>query len=138
VPSAAATEQLRRNAQARAEFLEEFPTLPAAELAGLAGIDWSNQAAWAQRLQKEGKVFAVEWGRKHLYPAFQFDADWQPREPVSRILHELHDAGLHGWSVALWWSAVNGWLDEARPVELLADEPERVVVAAAEVGRFPF
>ncbi|HEU5216821.1 MAG TPA: hypothetical protein VFU30_14925 [Gaiellaceae bacterium] len=138
LPSAEATEQLRRNAQARAEFLEEFPALPAAELAHLAGITWANPAAWAQKLAKEEKLFAIEHGRRRLYPTFQFDSDWQPRLVIAQALHELEDAGLSGWSLALWFSAANGWLDEARPVDLLEEAPERVVAAAAEVGYFPF
>lgn len=138
VPSTAATEQLRLNAEARSTFLQAFPALPAAELAGLAGITWSNPAAWASRLQKEGKVFAVEYGRRQLFPTFQFDSNWQPRDAVAAVLAHLHDAGLQGWSVALWWTAANGWLEGARPVDLLEEKPEQVIAAAGEVGRFPF
>jgi hypothetical protein len=138
VPSTEATEQLRLNAEARTDFLGEFPTLPAAELAGLAGITWSNPAAWPSRLQKEGKIFSVEYGRRQLFPVFQLDADWQPRQAVARVLAELTDAGLQGWSVALWWTAANGWLEGARPVDLLDEKPDQVVAAAGEAGRFPF
>src|SRR6266508_6896223 len=129
VPSTEATEQLRRNAEARSKFLEEFPALPAAELAGLAGIAWSNPAAWPSRLQKEGKVFSVEYGRRQLFPAFQFDSDWQPREAVAKVLAQLANGGLQGWSIALWCTAANGWLDGARPVDLLDEEPEQVIAA---------
>lgn len=138
VPSTDATEQLRLNAEARSNFLAEFPALPAAELARLAGITWSNPAAWASRLQKEGKVFSIEYGRRQLFPTFQFDSDWQPREAVAAVLWQLADAGLQGWSIALWWTAANGWLDGARPVDLLDEKPEQVVAAAGEVGRFLF
>jgi hypothetical protein len=138
VPSTDATEQLRLNAEARSNFLAEFPALPAAELARLAGITWSNPAAWASRLQKEGKVFSIEYGRRQLFPTFQFDSDWQPREAVAAVLWRLADAGLQGWSIALWWTAANGWLDGARPVDLLDEKPEQVVAAAGEVGRFLF
>jgi hypothetical protein len=138
VPSTEATEQLRLNAEARSKFLEEFPALPATELAGLAGITWSNPAAWPSRLQKEGKVFSVEYARRQHFPTFQFDSNWQPRDPVTAVLAQLGDAGLQGWSIALWWTAANGWLEGARPVDLLDEEPEQVVAAAGEVGRFPF
>jgi hypothetical protein len=138
VPSAEATEQLRLNAEARSKFLEEFPALPAAELARLAGITWANPAAWPSRLQKEGKVFAIEYGRRQLFPAFQFDSDWQPRQTVAKVLAELETSGLHGWSVALWFTAANGWLEGARPVDLLDEKPDQVISAAAEAGEFPF
>lgn len=138
VPSTEATEQLRRNAEARSTFLEEFPALPAGELAGLAGVTWSNPAAWPSRLQKEGKVFSVDYGRRQLFPAFQFDASWKPREAIAPVLARLGEVGLGGWSVALWWTAANGWLEGARPIDLLDDQPEQVIAAAGEVGRFPF
>lgn len=138
IPSTAAAEQLRRNAEARGSFLADFPALPAAELARLAGIKWSNPAAWASRLQKEGRLFSVDYGRRQLFPTFQFDSDWQPREGVAAVLAQLHDAGLQRWSVALWWTAANGWLDGARPVDLLEEKPEQVIAAAREVGQFPF
>jgi hypothetical protein len=138
VPSTEATEQLRRNAEARSKFLEEFPALPAAEIAGLAGIGWSNAAAWPSRLQKEGKVFSVAYGRRQLFPAFQFDANWQPRPAVGPVVARLGEAGLDGWSIALWWTAANGWLEGARPVDRLDEQPEQVLAAAGEVGRFPF
>jgi hypothetical protein len=46
--------------------------------------------------------------------------------------------GLQGCSIALWWTAANGWLDGARPVDLLDEKPEQVITAAGEVGQFPF
>jgi hypothetical protein len=138
VPSPEATEQLRRNAEARSKFLEEFPALPAGELAGLAGITWSNPAAWPSRLQKEGKVFSVEYGRRQLFPAFQFDRNWQPRQAIAAVLARLAEAGLDGWSVALWWTAANGWLEGARPIDLLDEQPEQMIAAAGEVGHVPF
>jgi len=138
VPSTEATEQLRLNAEARSKFLEEFPALSAAEVARLAGITWANPAAWPSRLQKEGKVFSVEYGRRQLLPAFQFDSDWQPREAVAKVLAQLANGGLQGWSIALWFTAANGWLDGARPVDLLDEKPDQVIAAAGEVGHFPF
>jgi hypothetical protein len=138
VPSTQATEQLRLNAEARSKFLEEFPAFPAAEVARLAGITWANPSAWPSRLQKEGKAFSVEYGRRQLFPAFQFDSDWQPREAVAKVLAQLAKSGLQGWSIALWFTAANGWLDGARPVDLLDAPPEQVIAAAGEVGHFPF
>ena len=138
VPSAGGTEQLRLNAEARSKFLEEFPALSAAEVARLAGITWANPAAWPSRLQKETKVFSVEYGRRQLFPAFQFDSDWQPREAVAKVLAQLANGGLQGWSTALWFTAANGWLDGARPVDLLDENAEQVIDAAGEVGCFPF
>ena len=138
VPSTEATEQLRLNAQARRTFLEEFPALAAVEVARLAGITWANPAAWPSRLQKEGKAFSVEYGRRQLFPAFQFDSDWQPCEAVAEVLAQLANAGLQGWSIALWFTAANGWLDGARPVDLLGEKPAQVIAAAGEVGHFPF
>jgi hypothetical protein len=39
-------------------------------------------------------------------------------------------AEASGWQTALWFVGANGWLDGARPVDLLATEPARVAEAA--------
>jgi hypothetical protein len=138
IPSGPAMEQLRLNAEARAEFLRDFAAIPASELAELAGVRWSNASAWPSRLQKEGKVFAVEYGRRVMYPTFQFDENWEPYSVIRDVLAALREGGLSGWSLALWWTASNGWLDGEHPVDLIAREPERLVAAAAEAGHYPF
>ena len=126
-------DQARRNARARAQFLDEFPVLEACQVHALYGSRARNKSALAARWRAEGKVFAVDERGRLLYPAFQFDSQGRPRAVIAEVLTAL---GRHvgAWQVALWLTAPNGWLDGARPLDLLATAPERVVDAARDIA----
>lgn len=86
-----------------------------------------NLAAAARRDQA---LLAIIRGRQTLFPGFQFGADGRPL-PVIRTLRRL--AEEMGWpesGVVQWLCARTTYLDELRPVDLVADDPERVVDAA--------
>jgi hypothetical protein len=136
----AAHEQMRLNAEARQQFLQEWPCLTSAEVADLVGSTASNRAAAAHKLLARRAVFAVTYkGRKHLYPAFQFDeTQGKPRAGLEEALRRLRGAGLRGWELAFWFTEPNGWLDDdARPVDLLAGNPDAVVAAAGHEADIP-
>jgi hypothetical protein len=128
----AETTHLRRNADARAAFLDEFGTLTSREVADYAGSSAANRAALANRWKAEGRVFAVEAGGKTRFPAFQFsDDDGHPRPVLAEILKILQPR-LSGWQTALWFTGRNGWLGAKRPVDVLASDPTAVVEAARQ------
>jgi len=131
-PSTAETTHLRRNAEARAAFLEEFGTLTSREVAEFAGSSAANRAALANRWKTEGRIFALETGGQTRFPAFQFSADdGQPRPVIAEIL-KLLQPRLSGWQTALWFTGRNGWLGGERPVDLLTATPAAVVEAARQ------
>jgi hypothetical protein len=133
--SAAAVLQARRNAKARSDLLEEFPALTSAEVADAANSRATNRASLANRWRDERKVFAIRVGDQQLYPAFQFDDDGRPLEAVTAALQHLSRGRLNDWQTALWFTTPTGWLGGRRPVDLLSEEPEAVLEAAArEVG----
>lgn len=129
VPSKAAVLQARRNAAARAALLQEFGALTSTEIADLAGSKAGNRAALANRWRKEGRIFAMTHQGQTYFAAFQFDADGRPRPAIAEVLRVFGDDG-GGWQTALWFTAANGWLDGARPIDLLDTDPQRVVDAA--------
>jgi hypothetical protein len=138
VPSQDVVEQARRNAEARARFLDEFAALTSGELADLVGSRAANRAALAHGWQKQGWIFAIPVGREQRYPLFQLDlGSGRPRPAVARVLEELRAAGLDGWQIALWFAGRLARLGDRRPVDLLAAEPDRVVAAAAAVDDLP-
>ena len=71
-------------------------------------------------------------------PSFQLDQYGDVLPVVADVIQRLRRAGLRGWSVALWFTAANSWLNGARPVDLLGTSAEQVRAAADEVGNFPF
>ena len=123
-----ATTQLRWNALARERALSEFGALTSAGLAESRSSATTNPHATPSRWLSAGRVFAVDTAAGRLFPAFQFE-DGRPLPVIARILAAM--AGqLRGWELLLWFTASSGYLEGARPVDLLAASPDEVVEAA--------
>lgn len=120
--------QLHWNALARADALREFGALTSAQLADMRGSKTANPHTTTSRWISGDRIFAVETPSGRLLPTFQF-TDGEPRPVVGRILAALHNQ-LHGWELLLWFTGSNGYLDGARPVDLLDTAPDDVVAAA--------
>jgi hypothetical protein len=110
--------QARRLEAARKAFLKEFG---APEEPG-TGCD---------RLKQERRIFTVVYRDATYVPSFQFDDRGQPRPAVATVIQILGEK-TSDWGLALWFTASDGWLGGRRPVDLLKDEPERVVQAAEQ------
>lgn len=108
--------QARRLEAAHRAFLKEFGT---PEEPG-KGYD---------RLKQERKIFTVAYQDATYVPSFQFDERGKPRPAVATVIRILGKK-TSDWGLALWFTASDGWLGGQRPVDLLKDEPERVVQAA--------
>lgn len=136
VPSPAEAWHAQQNAQARSELLQEFGALTAEQVADQAGSAAANRSALASRWRNEGRIVGVSWHGRTLYPAFQF-RDGQPSPIIERAAAILHDRGLSDWALALWFITPSGWLSDRRPVDLLDEDPERVLAAADEALSLP-
>ena len=126
-------DQARRNAEARAAFMQDYEVLDADQMHELFGSKARNRSALAARWRSDKKIFAVQRGGRFLYPAFQFDAQGLPRKVISKVLAALGDA-VGGWQTALWFVTPNGWLNGKKPVDLLERKPDAVLDAAADVA----
>ncbi len=130
VPAPTTVWHAHRNAQLRADFLEQVPAYSSAQLAALAGSQTRNVHALASRWRQEGKVFAVPApSGELLFPAFQFGEDGRPLPPLADIVRAF-PARSSPWELALWFWQPNSYLYHRRPLELLTTEPEAVVTAA--------
>jgi hypothetical protein len=124
----------QRLASRHARVLNEFGHFTAAQLADANGSQASNRAALADNWRKRRQVFAVphpDRGAREgdVYPAFQFD-DYKPIKAVQGVL-EAFDGRKAPWKLALWFTSGNGLLPgSARPVDLLASDPQAVIEAA--------
>ena len=121
--------QLHWNGVARAEALREFGALSSAQLAEERGSDTANPHATTSRWLSAGRVFALETPAGRVFPSFQF-VRGDPRPVIGRILAALKGQ-VRGWELLLWFTGSNGYLDGARPVDLLESNPDQVVAAAA-------
>lgn len=133
-PSFAEVEMAQRLARRHARILNEFGYFTAEQLADANGSQASNRAALADNWRKRRQVFAVPHPDKaarerDIYPAFQFD-NGKPIKAVQEVL-EAFGGRKTPWKLALWFASNNGGLpDSARPVDLLASDPDAVVQAA--------
>ncbi len=129
MPSEAATVLARRNAKRRAQLLQEFGALTGEQIAEERSRA-ANRHALAARWRKERKLFGVPYRGQTLYPAFQLHDDGRLRPAISAVLEALPRDEMSDWEIAYWWTAANGWLSGARPVDLIDSNPSSLVEAA--------
>jgi hypothetical protein len=135
VQKPASWEQARRNLAMRRSIVDEFGGLTAAELGEWATPEAANPHQYASRLRKTSRVFSVPFEGRALFLGFQFDEHGRPLPGLGAALALLRKRfGDSDWSIASWFTSPNPYLPEkARPVDLLADDPD-VVVGAARRG----
>jgi hypothetical protein len=133
LPTPAQALQAQRNGEARLALLEEFGAFTSEEV-GERRSRAKNRHALANRWRAEGRVFAVEVKGQRLYPGFQFDPDLNPLALIGQVIAVLPREEMSDWEVALWWTADNGWLGARRPVDLIAEEGQAILEAAAHLS----
>jgi len=117
---------------------------PIEDLAAIAGRTAAEMQCDLHRWKVEGRIFSVEHHGAELFPAFALDpnSQYSPYPVVNlvlRILGDVFDRG-NAWALASWFIGVNSYLDDQRPQDLLASDPEWVIDAArdeVETGKFP-
>jgi len=113
----------------RTNFLDENKAVTAPELARLTGSQATNPSARAYDWSKAGRIFSVRDGTGERFPLFQL-RDGQPISEVAKVLKILRPK-LSDWQIAFWFTSPNAWTGDWRvPVELLTNEPEKVLEAA--------
>ena len=87
------------------------------------------------RLIVARSIVTFEWRSQLVVPLFQFErADMSLRPSVVEVMREFASV-LDDWECACWFSQPNVWLHNEMPVDLIANEPMRVL-AAARTDRF--
>ena len=80
-------------------------------------------------------VFSFEWQNHFWVPMFQFHReDLSVRQEVRRVAHELAHV-LDNWTLAVWFTAPNSWLQGRRPVDMMHRNFSEVL-GAARADRF--
>lgn len=75
------------------------------------------------------EVFGFEWRHTLWIPMFQFTADLTLKPGLKEVLAELASE-YDGQRLAAWFVEPNGWLEEARPIDVLDTIPAEVLQAA--------
>lgn len=117
------------NAVLRAKFLGEVPCLTSRKIHEVTGSKGRNLSMPASRWKRDGRVFAIPWRGKDLYPAFQL-RDGHPLPIIKDILEALPQA-MSPWQIAFWFTSENGWIGGDCPCDALGDEKALIAAARA-------
>jgi DNA-binding winged helix-turn-helix (wHTH) protein len=128
-PTTASMERARQEAQLRFRILKDFGAYTGPEVAELGQSTAGNRSQTAHRWRQQGRIFAVHHQGTLLYLAFQLDHHGRPLPVVERVIKRLEP--MSDWDLAYWFVTSNRLLEGRMPVDVLAENEEGVVHAAA-------
>ena len=118
--------------EAKTAILNSGDFLPATEVAKLAGFSSTNLSVQPNKWKRSREIFAIQHGREDYLPLYALNpADHRPRKEMAEILEVFGDA-KDGWGLAFWFAGLNSFLDDERPQDVLAADPELVIAAAKD------
>lgn len=132
-PSRSALIQARMQAEARAQILNSGDYVRAADIAKLAGYSDNNPSAQPSKWKRDEAIFVIEHNGADYFPLFSLNPEksYKPYAAVAEVL-KVFGGKRSGWSIAFWFAALNSFLDDRRPQDLLATDPALVVAAAKD------
>jgi hypothetical protein len=131
-------ELLGRYERAREAAVKEFGLLRSEDLARAIHSTAENVSLVASKWRRKGEIFAVNYGGRPGYFAFQFDPmTGRPKPAIAEII-QAFPPNTDGWRLALWLTSANPRLSNRRPVDVLDRKPEQVIEAARGENRVEF
>jgi len=132
LPSFKMTEA-KMTANARNAVLGPGQWLNAAQVAEMAGFSKTNPSAQPNKWKQDGAIFAVNQNGIDLFPGYALNpaTKYRPYKSlvdVIKVFNNKKDA----WGLAYWFASVNSFLGGARPQDLLANDPDKVIAAAKD------
>mgnify|MGYP001164187653 CR=1 FL=1 len=105
--------------------------LTSADITAKRGQGTSNPSATTQRWKKSGKVFALSYEGKDLYPEYLFDEkdDYKPR-PVIKAIKDALAEKMGPWQIAFWFICSSNFLGGKSPRDVISKDPGLVLKAA--------
>src|ERR1700728_1685576 len=132
-PSEAAMAQARMLIHAKSTILKSGDFIPAGEVSKLAGYSRTNPSVQPNKWKRNRAIFAIEHKGDDFFPLYALNPDdnYRPRKDVAEILSIFGDS-KDGWGLAFWFAGLNSFLDDERPQDVLAVDPDRVIAAAKD------
>jgi hypothetical protein len=137
--SEAAVIEAQMVAEAKTDVLRSGSFVTAPKIAELAGYSTKNPSAQPHKWKKDGAVFAIHHKGTDYYPLYALNADdnFRPYKALAEVIKIFADRKT-GWGLAYWFEAVNSFLDDRKPKDVLATDPKSVIAAARdEAEDFP-
>jgi len=135
MPEGMPPELLSRYEKARESAVKEFGLLRSEDLARAIHSTAENVSLVASKWRRKGEIFAVNYGGKPGYLAFQFNPVTGRPKPVIAQIIEIFPPNTDGWRLALWLTSANPRLANRRPVDVLDKEPDKVIETAKGENR---
>jgi hypothetical protein len=126
-------------AEAKGEVLQSGSFITASKIAKLAGYSSKNPSAQPHKWKKDGAIFVIHHKGTDYYPLYALNPEdnYRPYTALAEII-KLFGEKKTGWGLAYWFEAINSFLDDRKPKDLLATDHKEVVAAARdEVEDFP-
>jgi hypothetical protein len=133
-----APELLARYERAREGAVKEFGLRRSEELARAVHSTADNRSLVASKWLRNREIFTVSYGGRRGYFGFQFDPVTGRPKPVIAQIIAAFPADTDGWRLALWLTSANPRLADRRPVDVLDQNPEKVIEAAKGENRGEF
>jgi hypothetical protein len=130
-PSKAESTPVGMLVEAKTPILNSGDFLTATEAVQFAGFSSSNLSLQLNKWKRNREIFAVQHSGEDYLPVYALGADHRPRKEIAQILKVFGDA-KYGWGLAFWFAALNSFLDDERPQDVLATDPARVIAAAKD------
>lgn len=112
----------------RKHFMSNNECWTAAQVAEESTSLATNRGAIASRWVAERKIFAIEFQGQKWFPRFQF-RDGRPIPVVSQVIEAFPEHAT-GWELAYFFVTPNLNIEKRKPVELLREDPDRLVSLA--------
>ena len=90
----------------------------------------SSTRTWLSRRKDARELFTVKHDGRTVIPAFQLDADAEPRPELQPVLQTLIEAGVQSWALWTWLTSPTSLLSGEIPEQLVRSTPHRVLRAA--------
>ena len=90
----------------------------------------SSTRTWLSRRKDARELFTVKHDGRTIIPAFQLDANGEPRAELQPVLQPLIDAGMQSWALWTWLTSPTPLLSGEVPEQLVRSNPQRVLRAA--------
>lgn len=107
---------------------------PSHELAGLAGRPEDQMRRELEHWKANGRIFSVVSEGAEYFPLFALNPanDFRPYPAVAAAIGIFAHTELSRWALAAWFIGLNSFLDDQRPMDLLAFDPDSMIQAAKD------
>jgi len=134
--SDAALAEARMMVDAKSIILRSGDFLPAGDIAKMAGYSPKNPSAQPNKWKRDRAIFAFQHKGIDYFPRYALDPveSYRPYKALANVL-KIFGETKSGWGAAFWFAGLNSFLDDRRPQDLLATQPDLVIAAAQDEAR---